>query len=152
LIRLTQGSLFLNVGVLSLFIGVGLLRYSRGWRTCALVFLWLAMIGFPLAAVFMLFTDQPLQFTVFDQPMGEVPRGVGVGVAALGFALAVWQYWVLTRPRVRRLFGVPADPASVFGVKQPPPLSGPTPGRAGCPHWRLGGVRRSRGRPGCAGQ
>ena len=110
LIRLTQGSLFLNFGVLGLFIGPGLLRYSRGWRTCALVFLWLGMVGFPLAAVLVLATDQPLRYTVFGQQMGEAPKGAGVAVAALGFALALWQYWVLTRPRVRQLFGVSAEP------------------------------------------
>ncbi len=112
LIQLTQGSLFLNLGVLGLFIGVGLLRYSRGWRTCALVFLWLAIIGFPLAAVIILATDQPLRYTVFGQEMGEAPKGVGVVVAVVGFALALWQYWVLTRPRVRCLFGVPAEPSA----------------------------------------
>jgi hypothetical protein len=117
LIRLAQGSIYLNIGVLGLFIGAGLLRYDRGWRTCALVFLWLGMIGFPLAAVLLLATPLPLSFTLFGQQMGEAPKGAGVAVAALGFALALWQYWVLTRPRVRRLFGVPVvQPAAADGT------------------------------------
>jgi hypothetical protein len=115
LIRLTQGSLFLNLGVFGLFIGLGLLRYSRGWRTCALAFLWLAMIGFPLAAVVMLATDQPLRYAVSGLETGDVPKALGVAVAVGGFALALWQYWVLTRPRVRRLFGVPAEPPAAAG-------------------------------------
>src|SRR5688572_11216849 len=98
LIRLTQGSLFLNFGVLGLFIGIGLLRRSRGWRTCALVFLWIAMIGLPLAAVLLLATDQPLHYTLFSREMGEAPKSAGVAVAAVAFALTLWQYWVLTRP------------------------------------------------------
>lgn len=110
LIRLTQGSLFLNLGVLGLFIGVGLMRYSRGWRTCALVFLWLAMIGFPLIGVAMLVVDQPPEYTVSGRKMGEAPKAAGVAVAVVGFALALWQYWVLTRPPVRRLFGITAEP------------------------------------------
>jgi hypothetical protein len=105
LIRLTQGSLFLNLGVLGLFIGIGLLRYSRGWRTCALVFLWLAMIGLPLAAVLLLATDQPLRYTILGRDMGEAPKAAGVVAVVVGFALTLWQYWVLTRPRVRQLFG-----------------------------------------------
>jgi hypothetical protein len=106
LIRLTQGSLFLNLGVLGLFIGVGLLRFSRGWRTCALVFLWLTMIGCPLVGVVMLVSDQPLEYTMFGQKMGEAPKAAGVAILAVVFVLAIWQYWVLTRPSVRRLFGL----------------------------------------------
>lgn len=114
LIRLTQGTLFLNLGILGLFIGIGLLRYSRGWRVCALVFLWLAMVGFPLAGFLLVATDQPVRFTLFGQEVSEVPKtaGVavaGVAVAAVGFALALWRYRVLTRPRVRQLFGLSAE-------------------------------------------
>jgi len=109
LIRLTQGSLFLNLGVLGLLIGPGLMRYSRGWRTCALVFLWIAMIGLPPVAVAMLVADRSLEYTAFGRPMGEAPKAAGVAAAVGGFALALWQYWVLTRPPVRRLFGVPAE-------------------------------------------
>ncbi len=95
-------------------IGIGLLRYSRGWRVCALVFLWLAMVGFPLAGFLLVATDQPVRFTLFGQEVSEVPKtaGVavaGVAVAAVGFALALWRYRVLTRPRVRQLFGLSAE-------------------------------------------
>jgi hypothetical protein len=109
IIRLTQGTIFLNFGVLGLFIGIGLLRFSRGWRTCALVFLWIALIGLPLVALALLCFEGPVDYTLFGQKVGEAPRVVGVTLAAGMFAIALWQYWVLTRPDIRKLFGISAE-------------------------------------------
>jgi hypothetical protein len=67
------------------------------------------MIGSQLAVVAMLASDRPLVYTVGPK-RGEAPKAVGVAVAVVMFVLALWQYWVLTRPSVRRLFGVPAEP------------------------------------------
>jgi hypothetical protein len=106
---LTQGTLNLNFGVLGLFIGIGLLRLSRPWRTCALVFLWIAMIGIPLIAIFFMIASGPLDFTLFGQKVGQASKGLGILLAIVVFALAVWQYWVLTRPEVRKLFRVPGS-------------------------------------------
>jgi hypothetical protein len=63
------------------------------------------MIGLPLAAVMLLATDQPLRYTILGRDMGEAPKAAGVVAVVVGFALTLWQYWVLTRPRVRQLFG-----------------------------------------------
>jgi hypothetical protein len=109
IICLTQGTIFLNIGVLGLFIGIGLLRFSRGWRTCALAFLWIALIGLPLAALAFLFLEGAVDYTLFGRRMGEAPRVVGVTLAAALFALALWQYRVLTRPDIRKVFGVSAE-------------------------------------------
>jgi hypothetical protein len=95
-----------NFGVLGLFIGPGLLALKRGWRTCALVFLWIAMIGVPIIAVLMLGVSRPLDFSVFGQKVGEVSKEIGLAVAVVVFVLSVWQYRVLTRSDVRALFGV----------------------------------------------
>jgi hypothetical protein len=107
LVALTQSRLSINLGVLALFIGPGLLRLSRGWRTCALVFLWIAMIGIPIIAILFMAASGPLDFSLFGQKVGDTPKGLSVVLLALMFALEVWQYWVLTRPDVRRLFGLP---------------------------------------------
>ena len=109
IICLTQGTIFLNIGVLGLFIGIGLLRFSRCWRTCALAFLWIALIGLPLAALAFLFLEGAVDYTLFGRRMGEAPRVVGVTLAAALFALALWQYRVLTRPDIRKVFGVSAE-------------------------------------------
>jgi hypothetical protein len=51
--------------------------------------------------------SEPLDFKLFGQKIGHASNGVGIALAALMFTLAVWQYRVLTRPDVRRLFGAP---------------------------------------------
>jgi hypothetical protein len=108
IIGLTQGALNFNFGALGLFVGIGLLRFSRGWRTCALVFLWIALISLPVVALVFLFVAQSVNYTFFWQKIGEGPRGIGVAMVAALFALVWWQYRVLTRPDIRKLFGLSA--------------------------------------------
>jgi hypothetical protein len=106
-VSLAHGKLNLNFGLLGLFIGPGLLRFSRGWRTCALVLLWIAMIGIPIVAIFFMFASGPIDFKVFGQKVGHASKGLTTVFAAVMFVLEVWQYRVLTSQHVRRLFGVP---------------------------------------------
>lgn len=106
IIGLTQGALNFNFGALGLFVGIGLLRFSRGWRTCALVFLWIALISLPAVALVFLFVAQSINYTFLWQKIGEGPRGIGVAMVAALFALVWWQYRVLTRPDIRKLFGL----------------------------------------------
>lgn len=122
-VALLRGHLNLNLGVLSLFVGLGLLRYSRGWRTCGLVFLWIAMISALFAGVLFFATDAPTHFAVFGQKVGDAPQALGVLFAAGVFGLAVWQYRVLTRPAIRALFVVPEHKQCVD--QQPRPRSLP---------------------------
>ena len=103
---LMNGNLNINFGVLGLFIGPGLLRLSQGWRTCALVFLWIAIIGMPILAILFMTASGPLDFKVFGQKAGHGSKELVILLACLMFILAAWQYRVLTRPDVRRLFGV----------------------------------------------
>ena len=100
---LTRGHIDLNFGVLGLWIGPGLLRHNRTWRTWALVFLWIGLIGSPVFTLLAL-TRSALDFKVFGIPVGKVPNGIGLIVAAAVFLLSLWQYRVLTRPEIRRLF------------------------------------------------
>ena len=77
----------INFGVLGIFIGRGLLRLRPGWRTCALVFLWLAMIGVPIATLLMLTRSGPLDFKLFGQKVGHASKELGVAVAVIVFFL-----------------------------------------------------------------
>ena len=110
IIRLTQGTLPLNFGVLGLFVGIGLLRFSRAWRTCALVFLWIALLSLPLVAMVFLFVAASVNYTIFWQNIGPGSRVIGVVLAALLFAVALWEFRVLTRPDIRKLFGLSPEP------------------------------------------
>ena len=107
MISLAHGHLSINFGVLGLLIGPGLLRLSRGWRTWALVLTWLAIILAPIAAIAFLAVQGPIEFLLFGQQVGDAPTALGVGLAALVFLVALWQYRVLTRPDVRALFRLP---------------------------------------------
>ena len=76
------------------------------WRTCSLVFLWIALIGAPIIAILFMASQRPLDFTVFCQKVGHAPKLFGIATAAVVFAVALWQYRVLTRPDIRELFGI----------------------------------------------
>lgn len=109
IVSLMNNRISINFGVLGLFIGPGLLRLRRGWRTCALVFIWIALIGVPIIALLFLVVQGPLDFKIFGQPVGHVSKGFGFIAAAIVFAVVFWEYRVLTRPDVRELFGVTAS-------------------------------------------
>ena len=108
-ISLMHNSANINFGVLGFLIGPGLLRFSRDWRTCALFFLWIVLIGVPVFALLLMVQHAPLDLKVFGQKVGEAPKELGLGAALVGFLLALWQYRVLTRPDIRKLFGIGAN-------------------------------------------
>jgi hypothetical protein len=104
---LFAGRVSLNVGVLGIFVGRGILRLRRGWRTCALVLLWLCMIIVSVVAVMILAGAGKM--TLFGTRVGRHEALVFGLPLTLGYlALGIWQYRVLTRPDVRRLFGLTA--------------------------------------------
>jgi hypothetical protein len=104
LIGLLRQHLSLNLGVIGIFIGMGLLRLSRGWRTMALVSLWIALLGTPLVAMMALSGMGALSFTVFGIKVAQMSIGPFLIYAFGFFVLTVWQYRVLTRSDVRALF------------------------------------------------
>ena len=104
IVSLMYGRLDTDFKIFGLFISLGLLRLSRGWWKCALVFLWIEMIGLPISMIIFMNAFGPIEYKLFGQGMGHVSKGFTITFIALGFALAVWQYRVLTRPNVRRLF------------------------------------------------
>jgi hypothetical protein len=108
----SRGHTHPNFGFLGLWIYAGLRRYSRGWRTCALVFLWLGFIScvgmIALFSFCMIFNaEQIIQAPPFgfqDFKSSEAEFIWPVLVFALLFVLQLWQYRVLTRPSIRSLF------------------------------------------------
>ena len=104
IVSLMNKRIDINFGVLGIFIGIGLFKLSQGWRTCALVWTCLVIITVPVIGFMFLGHTGPLDFSIFGQKVGIVSKQVGVAMAALLFVYTLWQYRVLTREDVRRLF------------------------------------------------
>jgi len=86
---LLSGSLRLQFNVLGFWIYFGLRRYSTGWRTCALVLIWIQLIVLPIMFVFSVSNGGP---------------GLDAAADIAWFLLGLWLYRVLTRPDIRSLF------------------------------------------------
>lgn len=115
LVGLTRHSIHFAFGVLGIPIYFGLLRLSSGWRTCALVMLWLDLIALPVAFYISLMGSGPVPFRVLGVDVGEVPRVWMTVTALTAFPLIVWQYLVLVRADVRQLFfpaTMPSEPVA----------------------------------------
>jgi len=85
------------IAILFVYISRGLRMGARGWRTCALVFIWLefAMVAFGIVHYFLTGPHHQHEWAVKDWLE-----------CALGVLVLAWQYRVLARPDVRDLFGV----------------------------------------------
>lgn len=103
-ISLTRNHININFGILGIFIGIGLFRLRLGWRTCALVFTWIGLIAVPLVGFFFMIHPGPLDFIIFGQKVGHASKGLGLAMIVITFAYTLWQYRVLTRDDVRKLF------------------------------------------------
>jgi hypothetical protein len=104
LLSLMRSHISVNLGVLGIPIGHGLLRLSRGWRTWALVFIWIGLILLPVFGLFVLSIPVPFTVRIFGRPVGYVSTGFGLLLVVMIFAFEVWQYRVLTRPDVVEMF------------------------------------------------
>jgi hypothetical protein len=111
LVSLMHSNINLNLGVLCLWIGPGLLRHNRTWRTWALVFLWLGLIGMPVFCLLALGRGT-LDIKLFGAPVGQVPAALGIAMAIPVFLLVLWEYRVLIRSDIRRLFARNPEPVA----------------------------------------
>jgi hypothetical protein len=84
------------VGIFFLRLSRGLRRCSRGWRTCALIFIWWGFIGLAFDVGRHFFTHQK-----------DFPHETTIEFwidCAIAFVFQWWQYWILMRPDIRELF------------------------------------------------
>jgi hypothetical protein len=107
IIDLTHSRITFATGFLAAFVGPGLLRFSSGWRTFALVLLWFGMILTPVILAFMLLVTGEVTVDFFGLHVGSVPRVVAFVLGAALYVLTIWQYRILVREDVRLLFGLP---------------------------------------------
>jgi hypothetical protein len=101
---LFRNRLDLNLGVLQIPAGFGLLRLSRGWRTFKLVVLWIAFIAYAVAAAVLAVNG--FRFTLFRRAPSESLQDFMIILAVPLLAYMIWEYRFLTSPAIRRLFGL----------------------------------------------
>lgn len=94
----------INLGIIYIFAGIGLLKLRSGWRTFSLVMLWLGFIIAPLVLISMTSTDTSINFTLLGQSAGFISKSTALIFGVLIYALMIWEYRVLTRADVRELF------------------------------------------------
>ena len=104
-LRLSRDSFQLDLGVLGIPICFGLLLRRRGWRTLALLFLWRWLLLLPLGFLMVIAGPDSVAWNLLG--VDRLPRAMSAVLLALWFVLSLWQYRVLVRPGVRRLFLVP---------------------------------------------
>jgi hypothetical protein len=112
IVTTTRGLLFehridLNLALLGLWIGPGLLRGSASHRRWAIVMLRLALVLGPIALLFVLVSPSVPPITVFHVSLGLFSRGYLLATVGLVLSGIVWQLRVLQRPDVRVLFEKP---------------------------------------------
>jgi hypothetical protein len=104
-VTFAQGRLRLDTAVLGIPICVGLVRLSWGWRTWALVHIWLALISSALVVLVTTLGGPKIAFfSVYGIRLATLSPATFFPLLALTFLAFVWQYRVLTRPDVRALF------------------------------------------------
>jgi len=104
--ELTHGSFHLDFDVLGFWIFFGLRRFSKGWRTCALLFTWPWLIELPIVFVCGFFGSGPAFIKIFGWRYEDVPIIWVSVVSVVFFIFELWIYRVLTRPSIRSLFYV----------------------------------------------
>ena len=102
-VKLFHDHLDLNLMLLCLWIGPGLLRHSPTWRKWALVVLWFSFFAISLLAIFALLRP-PLDFKIFGFPAAPAPPVLTLLFLLAAFLLTLWQYRVLIRPDIHGLF------------------------------------------------
>jgi len=103
-VRLLDGHIHLDFGVLGIPTYFGLRRFSIGWRIYALVCTWLVLVASPIFFVLGFMVSQPADFTLFGLNAGKVSPLWLTIVSAPLFLLSLWQLRVLTRKDIKRRF------------------------------------------------
>ncbi len=99
-------------GILSLVLGVGLLRLNPLARRVQIILLYLTFAGLVVIALMWLFVALSGRAPIPLMPIWKLFAG-GAAIA-LAVSLSVWELRVLSRPEIQKLFG--ADTLPVFSA------------------------------------
>jgi hypothetical protein len=107
--NLRAGRLFIDCGIFGIPAFFGLRSFSRGWRTYALVMIWIGLAVTPVLFLAGLSQKTLSDVKCYGLSFAEItPIGL-VLVSATLFLVLLWEYRVLTRPDIRELF-FPSSP------------------------------------------
>ncbi len=110
--RAVRGSFHFNFGILGIAIFAGLRRYSRVWRTFALLFTWYGIITLSIALFVCAYGQPPsTNLILFDQRLARVPANWLAVPLVMVLLVTLWQYRILTHPAIRRLFDKASRPS-----------------------------------------
>lgn len=98
----------IDLGILGIPIYFGLLGLKAGWRTVALVLLWIGMLSAPVAFFLGFVSSEPVSVRVLGVQFSSASPVLLALFTAGVFLLHLWQYRVLTRATIRGLFLPPA--------------------------------------------
>ena len=101
-----HGHFFLDISALQLFSGIGILRLIRGWRIYQLVCLWLGLLLLGFAAISALTSGHRMNFGWLGMTLDHAPRESLLFLFLALTMVSIWEIRVLTRPDVRKLFGI----------------------------------------------
>ena len=93
----------LDFDVLGIFVFFGLRRLSSGWRTCALVLIYLCLVLIPIVAIIS-FGATTANIHLLGITGPSIPPFFVTLAAIFWFGLALWILGVLKRPDVVALF------------------------------------------------
>src|SRR5262245_8625471 len=102
----------LNIAALEVPAGFGLLRLSRGWRTFTLFMIWAGMFAFGAGTLVLLFGAGITDMTLNGTPLPHWDRRLLLATCVLALGVQIWEYRVLTRSDIRRLFGLTSRSAA----------------------------------------
>lgn len=98
------GNVLLDLTLLGLVIGPGLLRRGWFWRPAAVVWLMLELAGAVWAVAPLTQAPGPFDVWILAQNLGQISKALALSLVAGGLLLFAWQFWVLLRPDVRKVF------------------------------------------------
>ncbi len=108
LVTLYKHPFTINPGILGIPICYGLLKHRQGWKTCALFFIWIEMMAGVFGLVALLVALVVGGNLVAQYHSSVLPKAMAAPLAFIltvaVFLLALWQYKVLTSPKIKELF------------------------------------------------
>ena len=100
-----NGRMALSLGFIAIFIGKGLLEWRSGWRTFALVYIWLCLIIIPITFIAQFWSPPETFFTLISFSLKEsLPPQVST-ILQVPIFIAVFVIWkTLSKENVKKRF------------------------------------------------